>query len=111
LLFDSTLFNSVIGRAFYILHLFENFPIEGELQYDMEECHYYFNDPNDILNKNCINFFITAFNGSIDNRFKPLIDLTYQITGGSGKYLGATGTVNFKTDINNVRYITLDIFY
>ena len=58
--------------------------------------------------KDCIYFTISAFNTSIDNRFKPLIDLTYQITGGSGKYLGASGP---KKCIKLYQFNTLFAFF
>jgi hypothetical protein len=45
------------------------------------------------------------------NKLKPLTDITCQITGGSGKYLGATGTVTFFVDSENVRNVTINVFY
>jgi hypothetical protein len=111
LLFDSLLFNNVIGRGFYIVSLFKTFPVDANLQFDIEQGVFYLDDTIDQLKKNCVYFTISAFNSSVDNRFKPLIDLTYQITGGSGKYLGASGTINFVTDVNATRFVTLTIIY
>jgi len=114
ILFGSTLFNDPIGNGFYILSLFQTFNqnnINDPNFFDIENGVYYFNDVNDIKKKNCIYFTISAYNSSFENKFLPNINNTYQITGGSGKYLGAQGTINFITDENNVRFVTLNIIY
>ena len=72
---------------------------------------FYFNDPNDPNNKNCIYFTVSAYNTSIRNRFITGTNVIYQITGGSGKYLGATGTVSFVVDLDEIRNIEINIYY
>jgi len=36
LLFDSLLFNNTLGRGFYTVNLFKTFPVEANLQFDIE---------------------------------------------------------------------------
>jgi len=111
ILFGSTLFNDPIGNGFYILSLYQLFKQNQKNIFDIENGVYYFDDPNDLRKKHCIYFIFSAYDSSINDTLNPNTDLTFQILGGSGKYLGATGTINFITDTNNVRHITLDIFY
>ncbi len=111
ILFGSTLFNDPIGTGFYILSLFQIFKQNQKNVFDIENSVYYFDDPNDSKKKHCIYFTFSSYDSSIDNTLNPNSDLTFQILGGSGKYLGATGTINFVSDASNVRYVTLDIFF
>lgn len=110
-LYNSNLFNFPIGNAFYTLSLYQDFSQNtGDIDiYDIEYSIFYLNDLNDKIN--CIYFTISIHNQSIKNRLIVGTNITCQITGGSGKYLGATGTVNFIVDINSVRNIIIDVYY
>jgi hypothetical protein len=112
ILFGSRLFNIPIGNGLFTLSLFEQSMSNGKIDvYVVENTVFFLNDPLDENNKNCIYFTISTFNTTTKNKFNPNTNLTYQITGGSGKYLGASGIVNFLVDSDGVRNVTIDVFY
>ena len=58
------------------------------------------------LKDGCINFTVSYINTTTPGQFVPGSNLTFDITGGTGKYLGATGIVNIAVSPTGLRTIT-----
>jgi len=88
---------NVVGQALYQDLTYTNkFTNESWAQ---ELATFFFENEND-----CINFMI---NSKTTDGVLPPGDFTYTIMSGQGKYLGATGTVNFKVTQGGLRTITI----
>ena len=57
------------------------------------------------LKDGCITFTVTVFNTKTPGQLPPG-NYSFDITGGTGKYLGVTGTVNIAASLTGLRTIT-----
>lgn len=103
-LYSSTLFNDVVGTAFFNVTLYEAYDeLIGLISYDIE-------DGTIFLNEGALFLKLALFNQSESNFLNPGV-VESQILGGNGLYLNATGTITIITDENLVRNIVIEVTY
>lgn len=103
-LYSSTLFNDVVGTAFYNVTLYESYDeVNGLIAYDIE-------DGTIFLNEGALFLKLALFNQSESSFLNPGV-VESQILGGNGLYLNAKGTVTIITDENLVRNVIIKVKY
>lgn len=89
---------NVVGQAIYSIESYDNFAT-GEI-WTTEDSIFFFGD---------IDTISFQVNTKEKNAILPEGSFTYSIICGQGKYLGATGTVNFKITAGGLRIITIKV--
>lgn len=89
------------GKIIYITSIFEEKTSKTRNIFDLEQATIFLNN-----NEDTITFNVALFNKTIDNRFIPG-SYKFQITSGSGKYLGSNGFINLDVCESGLRKLTI----
>jgi len=104
-LYSNLIFDKIAGLAIYNMSLINNRELT---EVDVEDGTFFLG----LKNEDTIFFKIALYNRSINGIFIPGETYVFGISGGSGKYLNATGTVTFYIGLDDlVQNITVDVNY
>jgi hypothetical protein len=103
-LYSSTSFENVIGFLMAQINLNEKSDGTQFNSFDTTYCTFYLNN-----NQDTVLCYLALYNQSSKNRLNKNDFYTFQIIGGSGKYLGATGNVYWYIDDKAIRYVKIII--
>ena len=103
-LYSDDTFTNIVGKAVYTITYIREFKEGIFFQYDIEKSVYY-------LDGGCIYFTISLVDRSNFRRLDIDSYYIFNISGGSEKYINATGKVYIYTDIKGVRNIVIDVNY
>jgi hypothetical protein len=103
-LYSDDTFTNIIGKAVYTNTYIREFKEGIMFQYDIGNSVYY-------LDGGCIYFTGALLDKSNSRRFNTDSYYIFNISGGSEKYINATGKVYIYTDFKGVRNIVIDVNY